>query len=213
MRQPVPKVIFALLLGLIVTSLSAPAAAKTLKLVAIGDSLVAGLGLPANQAFTGVLEQRLKAKGHDVVVVNAGVSGDTAADGLARLDWALGDGADAVILELGANDMLRGLDPKATRRTLDQIVKVIADKKLPLLISGMRASGNLGPDYVTAFDAIYPDLAARYGALIDPFYLDGVAMDPKLNQDDGIHPNAKGVIAIVGRMLPLVEELLAKVGS
>ena len=213
MRHRTLFVTLALQLGLIVALQSAPVAAKTLRLVVVGDSLVAGLGLAAPQSFTGILEQKLKAKGHDLVVVNAGVSGDTAADGLARLDWALGDGADAVILELGANDMLRGLDPAATRKTLDEIVRRIADRKIPLLISGMRASGNLGPDYVTAFDRIYPDLATQYGSLLDPFYLEGVAMDPKLNQDDGIHPNAKGVIAIVSRMLPLVEALLAKAGK
>ena len=213
MRHRTLIVTLALLVGLIVASAPSHTAAKTLRIVALGDSLVAGLGLAAQQAFTSVLQQKLRAKGHDVVVVNAGVSGDTSADGLARLDWALGDGADAVILELGANDMLRGLDPKTTRATLEKIVGQIAGQKVPLLISGMRASGNLGPDYGTAFDKIYPDLASQYGALLDPFYLEGVAMDPKLNQDDGIHPNASGVIKIVDRMLPLVEQLVSKAGG
>jgi acyl-CoA thioesterase-1 len=187
---------------------AAPAAAKPLKLVALGDSLTAGYGLPAGQAFPDVLARALKAKGWDVEVVNAGVSGDTAADGLARYDWSVPEGADAIIVELGANDMLRGLKPEATKATLATILDKARAAHLPTLIAGMRAAPNLGPEYDHAFDAIYPALAKTYHVPLYPFFLDGVAGDPKLNQPDGLHPNAEGVEVIVQRIVPAVEQLL-----
>ncbi len=180
-------------------------AAKPLKIVAFGDSLTAGYLLPADAAFPAVLEKALRKAGCNVSVVNAGVSGDTAEDGLARLDWALADGADGVILELGANDMLRGLDPARTRRTLDTILAKLAARHIKVLIAGMRATPSLGPDYVKAFDAIYPALAAKYKAPFYPFFLQGVAGDRSLELDDGLHPNRAGVERIVAGLLPQAE--------
>ncbi len=187
-----------------------PAAAKTLRLVVLGDSLTAGLGLPSGKAFPDRLQAALRAKGFDVDVLNAGVSGDTAADGLARYDWAVPADANALIVELGANDMLRGLPPEATKATLATILDKARAQHLPTLIAGMRAAPNLGAEYDRGFDAIYPDLAKAYGDALYPFFLDGVAGDPKLNQPDGLHPTASGVEIIVGRILPAVEELLRK---
>ena len=184
------------------------AAARTLRLVVLGDSLTAGYGLPAGKAFPDRLEAALRAKGFDVKVINAGVSGDTAADGLARFDWAVPKDADALIVELGANDMLRGLKPETTKATLAAILDKAKAAHLPTLLAGMRAAPNLGPEYDGAFDAIYPALAKAYGVSLYPFFLDGVAGDPKLNQPDGLHPNAKGVEVIVQRILPAVEALL-----
>jgi acyl-CoA thioesterase I len=189
---------------------SAPATAKTLQIVALGDSLTAGLGLPAGQSFADILQKALRAKGYDVEVENAGVSGDIAADGLARLDWATPDETDAAIVELGANDMLRGLDPAATKKALGDILARLQARHIPTLLAGMRAAPNLGEDYQKRFDAIYPALAERYGAILYPFFLDGVAADPKLNQKDGMHPTEAGVAVIVDKMLPSVEALIAK---
>jgi acyl-CoA thioesterase-1 len=190
---------------------STPALAKTLQIVALGDSLTAGLGLPAGQSFADLLQKALRAKGYDVEVANAGVSGDIAADGLARLDWATPDGTDAAIVELGANDMLRGLDPASTDKALGEILGRLKARHIPALLAGMRAAPNLGPDYQKRFDAIYPALAERHGAILYPFFLDGVAADPKLNQKDGMHPTEAGVEVIVAKMLPCVEALIAKV--
>jgi acyl-CoA thioesterase-1 len=189
---------------------AAPASARTVQIVALGDSLTAGLGLPAGESFADVLQKALRAKGYDVDVANAGVSGDTAADGLARLDWATPEGTDAAIVELGANDMLRGLDPAAAKTSLGEILARLQARHVPTLIAGMRAAPNLGADYQRRFDAIYPDLAEKYGAAFYPFFLDGVAADPKLNQKDGIHPTKEGVEVIVAKMLPAVEALIAK---
>jgi acyl-CoA thioesterase-1 len=157
------------------------------------------------------IERALKAKGHKVEVINAGVSGDTATGGLARLDWSVPDGADAVIVELGANDMLRGVDPKVTQRALDDILRRLSERRMAVLLAGMRALPNLGVDYVGGFETIYPELAAKYDVLFYPFFLEGVAGDGKLNQQDGLHPNAAGVDAIVRGILPKVEDLLAQV--
>jgi acyl-CoA thioesterase I len=187
------------------------ARAEPLTVLALGDSLTAGYGLDPSAAFPARLEAALKAKGNDVVVINAGVSGDTAAQGEARLDWALTDDVDAVIVELGANDALRGLDPAQAEAALTKIMDKLAARKLPVLIAGMKAPPNLGPDYVAAFDPIYARLSEKYGALLYPFFLDGVAADASLNQSDGIHPNPQGVDIIVERMLPKVEELVARV--
>jgi acyl-CoA thioesterase I len=188
-----------------------PAAERPVRIVALGDSLTAGLGLPADAAFPAKLEQALKAKGLAVEIVNAGVSGDTAAGGLARLDWSVPEGTDAVIVELGANDMLRGIDPKITRQALEEIVRRLGERRIAVLIAGMRAAPNLGADYGRDFEAIYAELAAKNGLLLYPFFLDGVAAEPKLNQRDGLHPTAAGVDAIVARILPKVEVLVARV--
>lgn len=192
-------------------SITAAAAAPALHIVALGDSLTAGLGLPAEEAFPARLEAALKARGHDVTVSNAGVSGDTVQNGLDRLDWALADGADAVIVELGANDMLRGVEPEQTRRRLDTLLGRIDARGIPMLVAGMQAAPNLGADYVTAYNAIFPDLAAKYHAVLYPFFLDGVAGEPRLNQPDGEHPTAEGVDIIVERILPSVEALIARI--
>jgi len=188
-----------------------PVQASAVTILALGDSLTAGLGLPPEDAFPARLEAALRAKGYSVKVVNAGVSGDTAADGLARLDWALDDSVKAVIVELGANDALRGLPPAQAEAALDQILTRLEARHVPVMITGMRAPPNLGPDYAAAFDPIYRRLAAKHGALLYPFYLDGVAAVPGLNQADGMHPNAKGVDVIVARILPSVETLMSKI--
>ena len=187
-----------------------PAMAQPVTLLAFGDSLTAGLGLQPPDAFPAKLEQALRARGHDVVVINAGVSSDTAADGLARLDWSLSDNIDAVIVELGANDALRGLPPSQAEAALDGILARLAEKKKPVLIAGMRSPPNMGPDYVAAFNGMYPRLAQKYGAILYPFFLAGVAADPALNQADGMHPNPKGADIIVSRILPSVEQLIGK---
>lgn len=186
------------------------AAQRPLTIVALGDSLTAGLGLPAQASFPSRLEQALRARGHNVAVHNAGVSGDTASGGLARLDWSVPDDADAVIVELGANDALRGVDPAITRRALEAIIARLQARGVSVLLAGMRAPRNLGPDYVREFDAIYPELAAKYGLAFDPFFLEGVAAEAALNQPDGLHPSAAGVDAIVARILPKVEELISR---
>jgi acyl-CoA thioesterase-1 len=190
---------------------SAMAADKPVKIVALGDSLVAGYGLPANAAFPVQLEKALNAKGVAVEIANAGVSGDTSTGGLGRLDWSIPDGTEAVIVTLGANDMLRGLDPKVARDALTQIVQKLKARKIEVLLTGMQAAPNMGPDYARAFNAIYPDIAKSEGVLLYPFYLDGVAGDAKLNQRDGIHPTEAGIAAIVQRALPKAEELVARV--
>jgi len=186
------------------------AADRPVKIVALGDSLTAGFGLPADAAFPAKLEAALKAKGIDVAITNAGVSGDTASGGLGRVDWSVPDGTDAVILELGANDALRGIDPNVTKGALDAILRKLADRHIVVLLAGMRAPPNLGSEYARVFDAIYPALASTHAVVFYPFFLDGVAADPKLNQGDGLHPNTAGVDAIVARILPRVEELIAK---
>lgn len=186
---------------------------RTIKLVALGDSLTAGVLLPADGAFPIVLEQALRKEGYHVVIINAGVSGDTASGGLARLDWSLGQGADGLILELGANDMLRGADPKQTKASLDAILAKLQEKHVKVLIAGMVATPGLGEAYGAEFNAIYPALAAKYDALLYPFFLDGVAMRPDLKLSDGLHPNAAGVQTIVRNILPSVRALLASLGD
>jgi acyl-CoA thioesterase-1 len=196
--------------GLIVAGLigCTPAEARTLRMVALGDSLTAGLGLPPGQAFPDLLERALRAKGFDVTVSNAGVSGETAGDGLARYDWAVPAGTDALVVELGANDMLRGLDPGAAKTALASILSKAKAAHIATLLAGMRAAPNLGADYQRRFDVIYPDLAAQFGVALYPFFLEGVAGDPKLNQKDGLHPTREGVEKIVTNILPVVEALL-----
>lgn len=190
------------------TMLSTPAAAAPVKLVAFGDSLTAGFGLPRADSFAAKLEVALKARGFDVTVVNAGVSGDTTAAGLARMDWSIPRDAQAVIVELGANDMLRGLDPSIPRKNLTEILTRLKARKLPVLLAGMRAAPNLGSDYQRRFDAIYPDLSAQFGVPLYPFFLQAVAGDRALNQKDGVHPTSEGVDRIVADILPSVEQLV-----
>ena len=183
---------------------------RPLRIVALGDSLTTGLGLSANMAFPARLAAALKARGIAATIADAGVSGDTAANGLARLDWAVPDGTDGVIVALGANDMLRGLDPAQTRAALDTILRRLNERRIPVLLAGMRAAPNFGEDFGKRFETIYPELAAKYDALLYPFFLDGVAGDLKLNQRDGIHPSAAGVGRMVAGILPKVEELVGR---
>ncbi len=193
------------------STLCASAQAAPIRIVAFGDSLSAGYLLGAGEGFADQLQAALKAKGHDVTVVNASVSGDTTSAGLARLDWSIDPTADAVIVELGANDMLRGLDPSIPEKTLDEILTRLNARKLPILLAGMQAAPNLGTDYAKRFNAIYPELAAKHEAVLYPFFLDGVAAQPGLRLSDGMHPNAAGVAVIVERILPSVEQLIAQV--
>ena len=203
-------VAFLLTTGATVAPAQAPAKAP-MRIVVLGDSLVAGFQLKASDAFPAQLERALKARGHQVEVINAGVSGDTTAAGLERLHWAVPDGTDAVIVELGANDALRGLDPARAQANLDKIVASVKSGGAEVLVAGMLAPRNLGEDYARKFDAIYPALASKHGVLLYPFFLDGVALDARLNLGDGMHPNAKGVAEIARRILPAVEELIARV--
>ncbi|MGE3874463.1 MAG: arylesterase [Parvibaculaceae bacterium] len=202
---------FALLLGLFLAA--SPLQAQTIHVLALGDSLTAGLGLDPAQAFPARLEAALKARGHDIVIANAGVSGDTSAAGADRLDWSLAPETDAVIVELGSNDALRGIDPAETEKALDRILSALAARKLPVLLAGMLAPRNLGADYGKKFDAIFPRLAQKHGVLFYPFFLDGVAAEPAFNQPDGLHPNSKGVDMIVARILPITEDLVGQVSS
>jgi acyl-CoA thioesterase I len=181
------------------------------RIVALGDSLTAGLGLTQREGFVPKLQAALAAKGIAADIANAGVSGDTASGVLARLDWSVPNGTDAVILEIGANDMLRGVKPQVTRAALDTILQRLNDRHIAVLLCGMRAAPNLGADYVRAFESIYPELAAKNAALLYPFFLDGVAADLGLLQQDGKHPNAVGVDVIVARILPQVQELVVRV--
>ncbi|MBV9992141.1 MAG: arylesterase [Alphaproteobacteria bacterium] len=185
-----------------------PAAAAPIKVLALGTSLTQGYGLPPGTEFTAVLQDRLKAAGVQATIVNAGVSGDTSADGLSRLDWSLADNPKAAIVELGSNDALRGLSPAQTEKNLAAILAKLKAAHVAVLLCGMRAPRNLGPEYAAQFDAIYPKLARQYGVPFYPFILDGVALNPKLNQADGIHPNPAGVKLIVGRILPDVLRLV-----
>jgi acyl-CoA thioesterase-1 len=189
---------------------AAPAWAAPVKILAIGDSLTAGYGLPEAEGFTAQLAAALQAEGIAAEVVNGGVSGDTTAGGLARLDWALADRPDLVILELGSNDALRGLDPMEVESNLNGMLERLAQAKVPVLLAGMLAPRNLGAEYTDAFDAIYPRLAEAHGVPLYPFFLDGVASDPALNQPDAIHPNKAGVAIIVGRLLPHLLPLIEK---
>lgn len=185
-----------------------PAGNREPVILAFGDSLTAGFGLPPEQSFPAQLERALHARGIEARVINAGSSGDTTTGGLARLDWSLADKPDLVILELGANDMLRGIDPATVRANLDKMIGKIKASGARLLLVGMQASPNWGDTYQKAFDRIYPELARTHGVALYPFFLDGVAMDPELNQPDGLHPNARGVARIVERIAPQVADLL-----
>ena len=200
----------ALLLVIGVTFVPA-AAFSAPKLVVFGDSLVAGYQLPQGKGFVGQLQKKLSERGLDLKVIGAGVSGDTTSGGLARLDWSVTPDTDAVILELGANDALRGLPPAKTRANLSAMLARLNERNIPVLLAGMLAPPNMGQAYGDQFNPIYPELAEKHGAILYPFFLDGVAAEPSLNLSDGIHPNEKGVAIIVERILPSVERLLSKV--
>lgn len=220
LRRPVPRGTYgwfsaqvkASAFAALVLALVVPAGVVEgpLRIVVLGDSLSAGYGLAADATFPVRLEHALTAKGLAVEVANAGVSGDTASGGLSRLEWAVPSGTDAVILELGANDMLRGVDPEVTQGALSEIVRRLGGRRITVLLAGMRAAPNLGADYARRFDAIYPRLAAENGLLLYPFFLDGVAAQAAFNQGDGMHPTAAGVDEIVARILPKVEEMVSR---
>lgn len=199
--------LFACLLAAV--SPAADAADRPLRIIAFGDSLMAGYGLPASASFPAQLQKALETTGRKIVIENAGVSGDTTQAGLDRLDWSIGDGIDGVIVELGANDALRGLDPAQTRSALDQIIVRLKARKIPVMLAGMRAPPNMGADFQQRFDSIFPDLAREHGLILYPFFLDGVAGRRELNQNDGIHPTADGIKLIVERILPSVERFIA----
>ena len=192
---------------------TAATAEQPIRIVALGDSLTAGFMLPASQAFSTQLKRALNAKGYDVEVIDAGVSGDTTAAALERFEWAVPDGVDAAIVELGANDALRGLDPALARQNLESIITRLKAKGAEILIAGMIAPRNWGQEYAQQFDAIFPDLAKTHGTLLYPFFLEGVALRQELNLDDGLHPNAKGVAEIIERILPSVEELIRRAAA
>jgi acyl-CoA thioesterase-1 len=204
---------FKTLLSIVLLAIMAaagPALAAPVKILALGSSLTQGYGLPPGTEFTVQLQAALKQAGIDAVVTNAGVSGDTSAGGLARLDWSLADHPDAVILELGSNDMLRGIAPAETEKNLRAILDRLKAVHMKVLLTGMHAQRNLGADYVKQFDTIYPRLAKDYNVLFYPFFLDGVELNPKLNQADGMHPNPAGVKIVVARILPMVKKLVAR---
>jgi acyl-CoA thioesterase-1 len=203
-----------LVLSVLIVLLGAvPVAAAPVKILMLGTSLTQGYGLPPGTEIPAVLQTSLKAKGIDAKIINAGVSGDTSAGGLARLDWSLADHPDAAIIELGSNDALRGISPDVTEKNLGAILSKLKVQKIPVLLLGMKAPRNLGPEYARAFDPIYPKLSKQYGALLYPFVLDGVALNAKLNQADDIHPNPQGVKIIVARLLPDVLKLVAATGK
>lgn len=187
--------------------------AKTLQIVGFGDSLMAGYQLPQNESYTAQLEAVLKAKGVDVAITNAGVSGDTTAAGLARLDWSIPDGTDGVILELGANDALRGISPDQTEKNLDAMLARLKERNIPVVLAGMLAPPNLGPDYQERFNGMYQRLAQKYGVPLYPFFLDGVVTQASLQLEDGMHPNAKGIAVMVERSLPTIENFLKSLSA
>ena len=210
------KLSLAIVAGLVLMSLDFIATARAqapIKLAVLGDSLSAGYGLPAEAAFPVRLQKALGDKGIKVDILNAGVSGDTTTGGRDRLDWSIPDGTDAVIVELGANDALRGLDPKVAKAALDDIVKRLKARKIAVMLAGMYAPRNYGPDYAAKFDPIYAELAQAHGVTLYPFFLDGVAGEARLNQADGIHPTAEGIDIIVTRILPTVADFLNKVSA
>ena len=209
LRKHFRVMIAAFLLALAPTA----ALAEPVRIVGFGDSLMAGYGLQPGESFPEKLQAALKAKAHDVEVANAGVSGDTSSGGLSRLDWSVPDGTNLVVLELGANDMLRGIQPEVTEANLDSMLGKLKQRNIPVLLIGMRAAPNLGPDYQQAFDAVFPRLAQKHGVPLYPFFLDGVAADRTFLLEDGMHPNAAGIDRMVERVLPQVEQLLAAAGK
>jgi len=210
-RRPLPLLAAFLALLALAALTVGQAHAAPIKIVAFGDSLTAGYGLPEADAYPAQLQAALRAKGYDVEIIDSGVSGDTASAGLARLDWSLAGGADGVILELGANDALRGIDPSVTRAALDEIITRLQARDIEVLLAGMRSPPNMGEPYIKDFESIYPDLAKKHHILLYPFIVEGVAAKPELNQEDGIHPNAAGVKIVVKRFLPTVEKFIARI--
>jgi acyl-CoA thioesterase I len=200
--------VFLAVAGLLCGSVALPA--QPYRIVGFGDSLMAGYGLDPGRGFTERLQAALAAQGIDAEVANAGVSGDTTSGGLSRLDWSVPDGTQLVILELGANDMLRGVAPELTEKNIDAMLAKLKARKIPVLLAGMQAAPNLGADYQAAFNGIYPRLAAKYGIPLYAFFLDGVAGQEKYQLDDHLHPNAHGVDRMVDRILPMVEKLIAQ---
>lgn len=201
----------ALVVAVVFAALAGPASAEPIRIVALGDSLTAGYGLEEAEGLVSVLQRVLRSRGHDVEIINAGVSGDTATSALARFDWAVPPDVDGVIVELGANDALRGIDPAETSTALEEIVRRARARKAEVLVAGMAAPRNYGHAYAEAFGSMFPRIAERYGAIIYPFFLEGVALDPQLNQPDGLHPNAKGVEVLVERFAPAVEQLIVSI--
>lgn len=197
----------------LMSAVSVAAEEKPMHIVAFGDSLTAGYGLPPGADFASRLTKQLEARGHKIRMTNAGVSGDTTAGGLTRFDWAVPEDTDAVILELGANDALRGIPVEQARSNLDQILTKLGERKIPVLLAGMHALANWGPEYKAAFDAMFAELAEKHGTLLYPFFLEGVIDQPKLKLPDALHPNKDGVDEIVRRILPKVEALIARVNS
>lgn len=195
--------------ALLMLAAAVPAWAEPFRIVGFGDSLMAGYGLGPGEGFPEKLQAALRRRGHDVVIANAGVSGDTTSGGLSRLDWSIPDGTQLVILELGANDMLRGIDPALVEQNLDKMLARLKERNIPVLLAGMVAAPNLGHAYGEQFGTIYPKLAEKYGATLYPFFLDGVAGDPRLLLEDGMHPNARGIDRMVERALPTVEKAIA----
>jgi acyl-CoA thioesterase-1 len=206
-KRPAPALLVVILVWF---SFLSPVMAEPHQIVGFGDSLMAGYGLNPGESFPEKLEKALRARGHDVVIANAGVSGDTTSSGLSRLDWSVPDGTDLVILELGANDMLRGVSPEITEKNLDEMISRLKVRNIAVLLAGMRAAPNLGPDYADAFDGIYSRLAEKHGLPLYPFFLDGVAADRSFLLEDGMHPNAAGIDRMVERFLPAVENLITE---
>ncbi|MEX3011742.1 arylesterase [Hoeflea sp. TYP-13] len=187
------------------------ARAETLNIVGFGDSLMAGYELAPSDAFPSRLEAALKEKGYDVVIANAGVSGDTSTGGLARLDWSIPDGTHAVLLELGANDALRGISPEKTRQNIDEMITRLKERGIVVLLIGIVSPPNMGDDYAEKFNRIYPELSKQHGVPLYPFFLDGVALQPDLDIGDGMHPNPDGVNVMVSRFLPFAEDLIGNI--
>jgi acyl-CoA thioesterase-1 len=209
-RHKILSVLVGMMATIMISSFDVQAT-QTRTILMLGDSLTAGYNLPASSALPSVLERGLKTSGIDIKMINGGVSGDTAAQGLARLDWMLNQRVDGVIVALGANDMLRGQPPAQTKQTLQQIINRLKARQIPIMLVGMKANPTLGADYVNAFDQIYPDLAHSEGLVLYPFMLDGVAGIPTLNLSDGLHPSAQGIELIARRMLPKLKEFIAKI--
>jgi acyl-CoA thioesterase-1 len=213
MRFKVAGFQFAVIAAAMLFGLAGPAAARTLQIVGLGDSLMAGYQLPPGDGFPAKLEAALKAKGADVAIADAGVSGDTTADGLARVDWSVPDGTDGVILELGANDALRGIAPEQSEKNLDAIIAKLKARKIPVLLAGMLAPPNMGANYADRFNPIYKRLADKYQLTLYPFFLDGVAAQAKLQLGDGMHPNPDGVDVMVQRFMPLATSFIGTIAA
>ncbi len=204
---------FIVMVALFSGSSSAKAQEKAVNLVGFGDSLMAGYQLETSESYTAQLEAALKAKGHNVVITNAGVSGDTTSAGLSRIDWSVPDGTNGVILELGANDALRGIAPEQSEKNLDAMLARLKERGIPVLLAGILAPPNMGGGYAEKFNPIYKRLSEKYAVPLYPFFLDGVTTVPGMQLEDGMHPNAKGVAVMVERTLPMVEAFLGEIGS